>query len=104
MNKLTSGAGALCLALAAVSVFATDAAARARVSAARPSSSHPAIRQALSWYGKDMEKDVRDGHTPHVIVMGVNGRVTRDTQYDHGSGKAGLMKVTGLGSSGKFKV
>ena len=79
-------------------------------SAAPRSSSRPrgaaaaTVRQALGWYGKDMQKDIRGGHTPHWAVVNVNGRVTRDVQYDYGKGKAGIMRVPGLGASGRFKV
>ena len=61
-------------------------------------------RQAMTWYGGDMEKDIRAGTTPHVIVMNVNGKVTSDRQFDYGTHKPGQMRVTGLGKSGNFKV
>jgi hypothetical protein len=61
-------------------------------------------RQAMTWYGGDMETAIKSGSTPHVTVVNVNGKVTRDRQFGYGTHKAGILDVTGLGASGKLRV
>lgn len=93
MQKLVRGATVVAL---MALVYPHAHAERARQS--------PTAREAMKAYGGDMESAIRSGSTPHVTVVNVNGRVTRDRQFNYGTHKAGVMDVTGLGKGGKLRV
>jgi hypothetical protein len=85
-------------------VGATVAVALTAVICPSASAESTAARQAMTWYGQGMEQGIRNGSTPHVTVIGQNGRVSGQQQFGYGTHKPGVMNVTGLGKAGLFRV